>query len=235
MLKTPEELRLELGRAIRARRIGQGWSQEEAAKRAGMGLSTWKRMETHGPSLVENLINAALALRCEHGLSQLFPVSSAEAIETPSDTPSSYDIFLRATRPITRWADDVAAAFRRMVFNILACNRDDHMRQHLYLMNHSGEWRLVPAFDLTYAPGPGEEHCLDIEGEDRRPTRAQVTSLGKSHGLDAKRMTAMIEETTATVVDWPMHARAPGGASKGSMKVVQEALTRVLADFVRLS
>jgi transcriptional regulator with XRE-family HTH domain len=68
MLKTPEELRRELGQAIRARRIGQGWSQEEAATRAGMGLSTWKQMETHGPGHVGNLINAAVALRCEEGL-----------------------------------------------------------------------------------------------------------------------------------------------------------------------
>ena len=69
MLKTPEELRQELGQAIRLRRIGQRWSQEEAATRAGMSLSTWKRMEANGPSLVENLINAAFALRCEEGLS----------------------------------------------------------------------------------------------------------------------------------------------------------------------
>jgi len=81
MLKTPEELRLELGQAIRARRIGQGWSQEEAATRAGMGLSTWKRMETHGPSLVQNLINAAVALRCEEGLGQLFPPPAASSLD----------------------------------------------------------------------------------------------------------------------------------------------------------
>ena len=81
MLKTPEELRLELGRAIRARRIGQGWSQEEAATRAGMGLSTWKRMETQGPGLVENLINAAFALRCEDGFNQLFPAPAASSLD----------------------------------------------------------------------------------------------------------------------------------------------------------
>lgn len=76
-----EELRLELGQAIRARRIGRGWSQEKAALCAGMGLSTWKRMEARGPSLVENLINAALALRCEEGLAQLFPAPAAANLD----------------------------------------------------------------------------------------------------------------------------------------------------------
>ncbi len=81
MLKTPEELRRELGDAIRTRRIGQGWSQEEAAARSGMGLSTWKRMEAHGPSLVDNLVNAAIALRCEEGLAQLFPAPAASSLD----------------------------------------------------------------------------------------------------------------------------------------------------------
>ena len=81
MLKTANELKQELGQAIRARRIGQKWSQEEAAVRAGMGLSTWKRMEASGPSLVENLIGAAIALRCEDGISQLFPAPAASSLD----------------------------------------------------------------------------------------------------------------------------------------------------------
>jgi serine/threonine-protein kinase HipA len=124
---------------------------------------------------------------------RLHIVSLAGAIEAPSNLPASYDLFRRATRAIARRADDVDATSRRMVFNVLACNRDDHTRQHAYLMDPAGEWRLSPAFDLTYAPGPGGEHYLDIEGEGRRPTRAHVTSLAKRHGLDARRVAAMVE------------------------------------------
>jgi transcriptional regulator with XRE-family HTH domain len=81
MLKTPDELLRELGEAIRARRIGRGWSQQEAATRAGMGLATWKRMEANGPSLVANLINAAFALGCEDGIGQLFPPPAAASLD----------------------------------------------------------------------------------------------------------------------------------------------------------
>jgi serine/threonine-protein kinase HipA len=157
-------------------------------------------------------------------------VSLAGAIEAPSDAPSSYDLFLRATRAITRRADDVAAAFRRMVFNILACNRDDHTRQHAYLMGPAGEWRLAPAFDLTYAPGPGGEHYLDIEGEGRRPTGAQVMSLGKKHGLETRRVAAVIAEVSAAVADWRTQAKK-AGVSKDSVKMVRDAHARVMADF----
>ena len=161
---------------------------------------------------------------------RLHMVSLAGAIEAPSSASSSYDLFLRATRALTRRADDVAAAFRRMVFNVLACNRDDHTAQHAYLMDPTGEWRLAPAFDLTYAPGPGGEHYLDIEGEGRRPTRAQVTSLGTKHGLDAKRVTAVIEEVAAAVANWPGHAGI-AGVTRNSAKLVRDAHARVLADF----
>jgi len=161
---------------------------------------------------------------------RLHMVSLSGAIEARASLPSSYDTFLRATHAITRHAEDVAAAFRRMVFNVLACNRDDHTRQHAYLMDAAGEWRLAPAFDLTYAPGPGGEHYLDIEGEGRHPTRAQVSSLGKRHGLDAKRVALVIEEVAGAIADWPNQAKSVG-VTKGSAKIVREAHARVLSDF----
>ncbi|OYX47001.1 MAG: hypothetical protein B7Y90_13955 [Alphaproteobacteria bacterium 32-64-14] len=73
MLKTPIEILSDLGSAVRTRRLAQRWSQAEAASRAGMGLRTWRRMETSGQATIENLVNAAIVLRCEDGLAQLFP------------------------------------------------------------------------------------------------------------------------------------------------------------------
>ena len=81
MLKTPQEFLQELGEAIRARRIGQGWSQNEAASRAGVGLRTWRRLEIDGQATIATLVDAAIALRCEEGLSQLFPAPAASSLD----------------------------------------------------------------------------------------------------------------------------------------------------------
>ena len=134
---------------------------------------------------------------------RLHMVSLAGAIEAPAHAPSSYDTFLRATLAVTRHADDVAAAFRRMIFNVLAGNRDDHTRQHSYLMDEGGDWRLAPAYDLTYSAGPGGEHYLDIEGEGRRPTREHVLSLGRRHGFSDEGADTMIDAVRAAVDAWP--------------------------------
>lgn len=161
---------------------------------------------------------------------RLHMVSLAGAIEQPPQIPSSYDMLLRATRAITRRADDVSEAFRRMLFNVLAHNRDDHSRQHAYLMDADGDWRLAPAYDLTYAPGPGGEHYLDIEGEGAKPTRAHVETLGKKHGLHPRDVATAIDAVQNAVSDWTKFART-AGVSGASTKTVLEAIERVRKSF----
>lgn len=162
---------------------------------------------------------------------RLHMVSLAGAVEAPSESGSaSYDTFLRATRAITRRQADVEAVFRRMVFNILASNRDDHTRQHAYLMDADGDWRLAPAYDLTYAPGPGGEHYLDIEGDGRNPTRGHVLRLGARHGLDAKTAAMIVEEVRAAVARWTAFGDA-SGVTKASARVIASAHARVRAAF----
>ena len=135
---------------------------------------------------------------------RLHMVSLAGAIEARPDMPSiDYDGFLRATLAITRHAADVEEVFRRMVFNILAHNRDDHSRQHSYLMGSDGGWRLAPAYDLTFSVGPGGEHYMAVEGDGRSPTQQHVMALGKRHGLSDRAIGDIIALVRSAISDWP--------------------------------
>lgn len=138
---------------------------------------------------------------------RLHMVSLGGALEASPHLPSlDYDGFLRATLSITRDMRDVEQAFRRMVYNVLAHNRDDHVRQHAFLMDEKGEWHLAPAFDLTFSHGPGGEHYMAVEGEGRAINRANIAALGVRHGIAEKRIAAIVHEVTAAVMDWESFA-----------------------------
>ncbi|WP_374942970.1 type II toxin-antitoxin system HipA family toxin [Sphingomonas sp.] len=157
-------------------------------------------------------------------------VSLAGALEALPDLPSiDYDGLMRATMAITRHAADVEQAFRRMVFNILAHNRDDHTRQHSFLMRADGEWRLAPAYDLTFSNGPGGEHYLAVEGEGRAPTRDQVTTLGRRHGLSDRAIVEIIDEVRGSLADWPQIAADVG--AKVSRAEIDDRLAYAAATF----
>lgn len=81
MLETPSEILRDLAGRVRARRVALGWPQLEAAKRAGVAYRTWRRLETEGQASLEDLVKAALALRCEEGLGALFPLPAASSLD----------------------------------------------------------------------------------------------------------------------------------------------------------
>ncbi len=161
---------------------------------------------------------------------RLHMVSLGGVLEASPHMPSvDYDGFLKATLAITHSMADVEQAFRRMVFNVLARNRDDHVRQHAYLMIDQGDWRLAPAFDLTFSSGPGGEHYMAVLGEGRIITREHVEKLGKNHGIAQKRVAATINDVRAALAEWPSHARHAGVGV--SVATVSEGLVSVAQQF----
>ena len=156
-------------------------------------------------------------------------ISLGGAVEASSHMPSlDYDGFLKVTLAITRDMRDVEQAFRRMVFNVLARNRDDHVRQHAFLMDERGDWRLAPAFDLTFANGPGGEHYMAVEGEGDVITRRHVETLGARHGIAPRRITEIVEAIRDALADWPIHARETG------VGVSHIVVSKGLSDVARL-
>ncbi len=81
MFETPLEFAQAIGARIRARRLGFGLGQAEAAERAGVSYRTWRRMETEGKASIDDLVRAAIALRCEQDLKALFPEPAATSMD----------------------------------------------------------------------------------------------------------------------------------------------------------
>jgi transcriptional regulator with XRE-family HTH domain len=79
--KTGPEFQQQLGERIRARRIGLGLTQRDAALRSGVAYRTWRRLEADGCASIEDLVKAAIALRCEEGLEGLFPAPVAASMD----------------------------------------------------------------------------------------------------------------------------------------------------------
>jgi transcriptional regulator with XRE-family HTH domain len=80
MLKTSSELVQDLADRIRVRRLAMDLPQQEAAQRSGIAYRTWRRLETEGKASIEDLIKAAIALRCEEALEALFPAPAANSL-----------------------------------------------------------------------------------------------------------------------------------------------------------
>ena len=91
---------------------------------------------------------------------------------------------------------------RRMAFNVLAHNRDDHLKNSALLMADDGTWALSPAYDLTFMPGPGGEHSMLVAGEGRAPTVGHLLRASEAMGVERSRMKAIIEQVTVAVDGW---------------------------------
>ena len=90
-----------------------------------------------------------------------------------------YVNFLRATQMCTNDVREMAVAFERAVFNVAFNNRDDHPKNFAYIMSQDGQWRLSPAYDVTFCEGPGGYHQMDVMGEALAISRTQMLRLAE--------------------------------------------------------
>ncbi|NYI39966.1 type II toxin-antitoxin system HipA family toxin [Demequina lutea] len=83
--------------------------------------------------------------------------------------------------------DDREEAFRRVVFNVLASNNDDHTKNLSFLMEADGTWRLAPAYDVTFAYNPTSQwvsrHLMSVEGKFEHITAADLEVFGDRAGV----------------------------------------------------
>jgi len=121
----------------------------------------------------------------------------------------------------------VEEQFRRMAFNIIARNQDDHVKNIAFLMDKTGRWSLAPAFDVIYSYNPGGDwtarHQMTMNGKYDGFTLADFRACGKSALMKRGRAKAIIEEVRGAVSKWPEYAEQ-AQVMKGWRKQIQSSL-----------
>ena len=125
-----------------------------------------------------------------------------------------YDGLLKATRGLTRRQADIEQMFTRMVFNVLAHNRDDHTKNHSFLMAEDGTWSVSPAYDVTFSSGPGGEHALMVANEGRNPGIDHILAVARDVGVGLDVAGRTIDRVRAAIDRWPDFASSSGVSRK---------------------
>ncbi len=127
---------------------------------------------------------------------------------------NSYEQALVVVRRLGLPMAAVEEQFRRMTFNIVARNQDDHVKNIAFLMNKRGEWSLAPAFDLTYSHNPSgawtAAHQMTMNGRRDGFTMDDFVACGKAASMKQGRAAAIVGETVAAVERWSEFAEQAG-------------------------
>ena len=123
----------------------------------------------------------------------------------------SYEQALLIIRQLNLPMASVEQMFRRMAFNTIARNQDDHVKNIAFLMDKTGRWSLAPAFDVTYAYNPGGDwtatHQMTMNGKRDGFTLADFRACAISAMLKRGRAETIVEEVQAAVSKWPEFAQ----------------------------
>ena len=126
----------------------------------------------------------------------------------------SYEQALLVMRQLQLPMQAIEQLFRRMVFNIVARNQDDHVKNIAFLMNKSGEWRLSPAFDMTYSFNPAgawtARHQMTMNGKRDDFTMEDFSACAKTASMKRGRAAKIVAEVQATVSEWRSFAEEAG-------------------------
>lgn len=127
---------------------------------------------------------------------------------------NSYEQAFQVIRRLGLPRDAVEQQFRRMVFNVVARNQDDHVKNIAFLMDRGGRWSLSPAFDLVYAYNPSgrwtSQHQMSINGKHDAFTVEDLRRVAEVASMKRGRAEEILARVTDAVRDWPELAAKAG-------------------------
>jgi serine/threonine-protein kinase HipA len=187
----------------------QGWGAVEyayarMAKAAGVQMTECRLLEENGR---RHFMTRRFDRPEDGGKLHMQTVGALEHVSYNEPGTYSYEQLMLLIRRLGLPTPVAEQQFRRMVFNIVARNHDDHVKNVAFLMDRDGAWSLAPAYALTWGWKPGnpwlESHQMSINGRRERFTLADLRAVAAVAGLPRGRAERILGEVSEVVAGWP--------------------------------
>jgi serine/threonine-protein kinase HipA len=123
---------------------------------------------------------------------------------------SSYEEYLRTMLRLGMPPAAVIEGYKRMVFNVLGVNQDDHVKNLSFQMDRSGTWSLTPAYDVTFAKGAGWTSTHQMRVADKRSgiDRGDLVAVAETFGV--RNPSGVVDQVRDVLARWPVYAEEQG-------------------------
>jgi serine/threonine-protein kinase HipA len=194
----------------------QGWGAVEyayakLAAAAGVTMTECRLLEEHGR---RHFMTRRFDRPDDGGRLHVQTVGALEHVSYNEPGTYTYERALLLMRRLGLDTPAVEQQFRRMVFNVVARNQDDHVKNIAFIMDRRGAWSLAPAYDVTWAYKPGnrwlDSHQMSINGKRDAFTVADLRAVERLAGLKRGRAGAILGEVRDAVGTWPAIAADVG-------------------------
>ena len=126
----------------------------------------------------------------------------------------SYEQAIQIMRRLDLPLPQIEQQFLRTVFNLVARNQDDHVKNIAFLMNKAGEWSLAPAYDVIYAWQPDGawtgQHQMSVNGKRDLFEREDLLQLADVANIKRIRANRLISQVIEVIRQWPEYADRAG-------------------------
>jgi serine/threonine-protein kinase HipA len=194
----------------------EGWGAVEyaystMARSAGIEMSECRLLEENGR---RHFMTRRFDRPEGGGKLHMQTVGALEHVSYNEPGAYSYEQVMLLIRRLGLGTPVVEQQFRRMVFNVVARNQDDHVKNVAFLMDRQGGWSLAPAYDVIWAWSPGnpwlDSHQMTVGGKRDGFTVADLRAVAQVAGLPRGRAERILAEVSEVLAGWPAVAEDVG-------------------------
>jgi len=177
------------------------------ARAAGIAISDSRLLEEGGR---RHFMTRRFDRDAHGGKLHMQSLAAMAHLDFNDPTAASYEQALLIMRQLNLPMSQLEEQYRRMVFNVIARNQDDHVKNIAFLMDRRGQWSLSPAFDITWAYNPDGDwtarHQMSINGKRDGLLREDLAACAATASINARRARDIVEQVRDSVLRWSTFA-----------------------------